>query len=42
MALGKTIDGERFEHKEFIIFYSQIDRKNKRIEELEKQIIDLG
>ncbi len=42
IALGQKIDGERFEHKEFIIFYSQIDRKNKRIEELEKQIKDLG
>jgi len=40
--LGKQINKERIDHKELVIFYSQIDRKNKRIEEIEKQIEELG
>jgi chromosome segregation ATPase len=42
LTLGKKIDSERLERKEFVIFYSKIDRKNKRIRDIEKQIEDLG
>jgi len=40
-SLGKIIDAERIELKELEVFYSQIDRINSKIQELEKQIDDL-
>ena len=40
-SLGKILDAERIEHKEVEVFYSQIDRLNSKIQELEKQIDDL-
>jgi DNA repair exonuclease SbcCD ATPase subunit len=39
--LGRLINEERPEHPEMGIFYSQLDRMNQRIHELETQIIQL-
>jgi len=36
--LGKIINELRVDHKKLFIFYSQIDRANKRIQEIEKNI----
>lgn len=41
-SLGKVFDAERIENKELEVFYSQIDRINSKIQELEKQIDDLS
>jgi hypothetical protein len=35
------VNENRIEDKNLVIFYSQIDRRNKRIEELEVQINEL-
>lgn len=38
---GKLVNKERIEHKELIIFYSKVDRRNKRIEEIRNQMKEL-
>jgi len=39
--LGKLMDKSRIDNKDLSLLYSQIDRANKRISDLEKQIKDL-
>ncbi|UCE40506.1 MAG: hypothetical protein JSV17_13775 [Candidatus Aminicenantes bacterium] len=41
MRLGKQTDETREQHQELSVFYSQIDRSNERIGELEQQIKNL-
>ncbi len=41
MKLGELADKSRIEHKELVIFYSRIDRTNKRINDIGRQIKEL-
>lgn len=41
VRLGNYTDESRNNHKELAVFYSQIDRSNQRIDDLEKQIKNL-
>jgi chromosome segregation ATPase len=41
VRLGKQTDETRENHQELSVFYSQIDRSNERIGELEQQIKNL-
>jgi uncharacterized coiled-coil DUF342 family protein len=40
-SLGEILDEERLDHKEIEVFYSQLDRLDSKIQDLEKQIDDL-
>ena len=40
-SLGKIIDEVRVQHNKLAIFYSQIDRTNKNIQEIEANIQNL-
>lgn len=39
--LGGLTDSHRIEHQSLLLFYSQIDRTNKKIEEIERQLEEL-
>lgn len=41
IKLGELADKSRIEHKELVIFYSRIDRTNKRINDIGRQIKEL-